>query len=184
MTHQPNSDPPHEHGKHSWETTCDHGECFGGKCIYAKATDAGEGPATVWMERRLRNAALNADNPVNYLCSQAADTIESLRRQVAELKEPACPDCKNTFKQPFICITCGAQKLYDTTLQTAQKRAEKAEAENAALREDAERYRWFRLKRLWDADSFPWPKDFEYPEPCLWDDGEMLDAAIDAVRKK
>lgn len=50
-------------------------------------------------------------------------------------------------------------------------------------REDAERYRWFRSKRLWDADSFPWPKDFEYPEPCLWDDGEMLDAAIDAARK-
>ena len=52
-----------------------------------------------------------------------------------------------------------------------------------SLREDAERYRWFRSKRLWDADQFPWPKDFEYPEPCLWDDGEMLDAAIDAVRK-
>ena len=50
-------------------------------------------------------------------------------------------------------------------------------------REDAERYRWFRSKSLWDADSFPWPKDFEYPEPCLWDDGEMLDAAIDAARK-
>lgn len=89
---------------------------------------------------------------------------------------------------------------------------EKAEAENATLREwesrcavalgvpgchpeemlhvidnqreDAERYRWFRLKRLWDADSFPWPKDFEYPDPCLWDEGKMLDAAIDAVRKK
>ena len=51
-------------------------------------------------------------------------------------------------------------------------------------REDAERYRWFRSKRLWDADQFPWPKDFEYPEPCLWDEGKMLDAAIDAVRKK
>jgi len=50
-------------------------------------------------------------------------------------------------------------------------------------REDAERYRWFRSKRLWDADQFPWPVGFEYPEPCLWDDGEMLDAAIDAVRK-
>ena len=56
-------------------------------------------------------------------------------------------------------------------------------AEWIALRKDAERYRWFRSKRLWDADSFPWPKDFEYPEPCLWDDGKMLDAAIDAARK-
>ena len=59
---------------------------------------------------------------------------------------------------------------------------ENAAAQKAAL-EDAERYRWFRSKRLWDADSFPWPKDFEYPEPCLWDEGEMLDAAIDSVRK-
>ena len=60
---------------------------------------------------------------------------------------------------------------------------EQAKAENAALREDAERYRWFRSKRLWDADQFPWPVGFEYPEPCLWDEGEMLDAAIDAARK-
>tara|TARA_R110000868_G_scaffold313659_1_gene574623 strand:+ start:2344 stop:2691 length:348 start_codon:yes stop_codon:yes gene_type:complete len=69
------------------------------------------------------------------------------------------------------------------TLHRASKRIAELEAENAALREDAERYRWFRSKSLWDADSFPWPKDFEYPEPCLWDDGEMLDAAIDAARK-
>ena len=118
------------------------------------------------------------------------------------------------------------QRQMDITMKE-YKRAEKAEAENAALREpipaedamrivlewydsdqsgvelirraeawkypkgkqrtslleDAERYRWFRSKRLWDSDSFPWPVGFEYPEPCLWDDGEMLDAAIDAVRK-
>lgn len=83
------------------QQSCAHGECFGGKCIYAKG----------------------------------ANTIESLRRQVAELNV-VCHDCKNTFKQPFVCITCGAQKLYDNTLQTAQKRAEKAEAENAALRKE------------------------------------------------
>jgi len=51
------------------------------------------------------------------------------------------------------------------------------------LREDAERYRWFRLQGLWDADRFPWPKDFEYPEGISEDDGAMLDAAIDAARK-
>jgi hypothetical protein len=75
------------------------------------------------------------------------------------------------------------QQLQDSTTAAVMERAGKAEGENAALREDAERYRWFRSKRLWDADQFPWPKDFEYPEPCLWDEGEMLDAAIDAARK-
>lgn len=28
-----------------------------------------------------------------------------------------CPDCKNLFVQPFKCITCGAEKLYDTTVR-------------------------------------------------------------------
>ena len=56
------------------------------------------------------------------------------------------------------------------------------ETENAALLEDAERYRWFRLQSLWDAERFPWPDGFEYPEGISED--EMLDAAIDAVRKK
>ena len=102
---------------------------------------------------------------------------------MTDTAQMVCHDCKNTFSQPFVCTTCGAGKLYDATLQVVQERAEKAEAENAALREDADRYRWFRSKRLWDADSFPWPNNFEYPEPCLWDDGEMLDAAIDAARK-
>lgn len=31
-----------------------------------------------------------------------------------------CPDCRNEFVQPFVCTTCGAQKLYDVTLQSAQ----------------------------------------------------------------
>lgn len=39
-----------------------------------------------------------------------------------------CPDCHNTFQQPFKCVTCGAQKLYDATLLDAQQRAERAEA--------------------------------------------------------
>jgi hypothetical protein len=28
-----------------------------------------------------------------------------------------CPDCKNQFVQPFVCTTCGAQKLYDETVR-------------------------------------------------------------------
>ena len=30
--------------------------------------------------------------------------------------------------QPFVCITCGAQRLYDTTLRQAEHRAKLAEA--------------------------------------------------------
>lgn len=29
-----------------------------------------------------------------------------------------CPDCRNTFLQPFVCTTCGAQKLYDETVRS------------------------------------------------------------------
>lgn len=29
-----------------------------------------------------------------------------------------CHDCKNQFVQPFKCITCGAEKLYDTTVKS------------------------------------------------------------------
>lgn len=29
-----------------------------------------------------------------------------------------CPDCKNRFLQPFVCTTCGAQKLYDETVRS------------------------------------------------------------------
>jgi hypothetical protein len=74
-------------------------------------------------------------------------------------------------------------EMFSQVQATLIQHARKLEAENAALRKDAERYQWFRSKRLWDADQFPWPKDFEYPDPCLWDAGEMLDAAIDAARK-
>jgi hypothetical protein len=31
-----------------------------------------------------------------------------------------CPDCKNEFLQPFVCTTCGAEKLYDATLANTQ----------------------------------------------------------------
>jgi len=31
-----------------------------------------------------------------------------------------CPDCKNEFLQHFVCTTCGAEKLYDTTLANTQ----------------------------------------------------------------
>lgn len=33
-----------------------------------------------------------------------------------------CPDCKCQFVQPFKCITCGAEKLYDLTVRTQAAR--------------------------------------------------------------
>jgi len=45
-----------------------------------------------------------------------------------------CPDCRNDFVQPFVCTTCGAEKLYDETVRSqaaelAALRARVAEAE-------------------------------------------------------
>lgn len=34
----------------------------------------------------------------------------------AEQRFHTCPDCKNQFVQPFVCTTCGAQRLYDVTV--------------------------------------------------------------------
>ena len=43
-----------------------------------------------------------------------------------------CPSCKNEFVQPFVCATCGAEKLYDATLKTAQDQAALWEADLVA----------------------------------------------------
>jgi len=51
-------------------------------------------------------------------------------------------------------------------------RIEQLEAENAALRDDAERYRWLR-----DDNAF-------FPEEQMIMGGDDLDAAIDAARGK
>ena len=31
-----------------------------------------------------------------------------------------CPTCRNKFVQPFVCTTCGAQKLRDHTMDTLE----------------------------------------------------------------
>ena len=88
-----------------------------------------------------------------------------------------CPACQNEFRQPFVCTTCGAEKLRNATIKTL-------EAENAALREDAERYRWLRDM------SGRYPK--KGPIAILTDEyGDLLhrldfaelDAAINEARK-
>ena len=119
-----------------------------------------------------------------------------------------CPSCKNAYTGPFVCVTCGAQKLYDATLRTAERRAEKAERELAAAQaslkqtqgahmvandraeswqdelaaaqKDAERYRWLRDKKFLHV----W-----HPNGFGWTiteviPGDDLDAAIDAAKEK
>lgn len=152
-------------------------------CGYAEQlaiTDQKGNPMTYWGGKE---ADSGLPPLVTRLCWAAADAIESLRRQVAELKDQL--KLAELWRVGYEQAKAENAALREEIRELNQMgfTHENAAAQKAAL-EDAERYQWFRSKRLWDADSFPWPKDFEYPEPCLWDDGEMLDAAIDAARKK
>lgn len=45
-----------------------------------------------------------------------------------------CPDCKNEFIQPFRCVTCGAQRLYDATVATLQQQNDALRAQLDAAR--------------------------------------------------
>ena len=36
-----------------------------------------------------------------------------------------CPDCRNEFVQPFVCATCGAEKLYDVTVRSQAMQIER-----------------------------------------------------------
>lgn len=74
-----------------------------------------------WMEY--------ADSLETALAEKAAE-CERLRGTVNNM----CPECKNTFSQPFVCTTCGAQKLYDSTLSSAEQRAESEKARADGLR--------------------------------------------------
>ena len=37
---------------------------------------------------------------------------------MSEEKFHVCPDCRCQFVQPFVCTTCGAQRLYDETVRS------------------------------------------------------------------
>ena len=51
-----------------------------------------------------------------------AEQVRRMKEQLDTLRIRAdvnvCPDCRNTFLQPFVCTTCGAQKLYDETVRS------------------------------------------------------------------
>lgn len=36
-----------------------------------------------------------------------------------------CPDCRNEFVQPFVCTSCGAEKLYDATVRSQAMQIER-----------------------------------------------------------
>jgi multidrug resistance efflux pump len=51
---------------------------------------------------------------------------------------------RNDFTQPFVCITCGAEQLYDNTVKSQARTIEQQSARLQELEKDAERYRWLR----------------------------------------
>jgi len=122
--------------------------------------------------------------------ASAPDDLAAIKRRIIELTENGqrlleSADGWKASAQHF------QQKRNDLEVQLERQivqnnrdaeRFREALAENAALRVDAERYRWFRLQGLWDSEHFPWPDNFEYPEGIS--EAEMLDTAIDAMRKK
>jgi len=78
-----------------------------------------------------------------------------------------CPDCKNSFLRQFVCTTCGAEKLYDATVETLRNQL-------AAAQKDAERYRWLRDDKRGRSLSVS----------SLAFDAELSDAAVDAAMKE
>ena len=57
-----------------------------------------------------------------------------------------CPSCANEFLQQFVCVTCGAQKLHDHTLEALEK-------ENAELREKFATIRAALAEAIEEADA-------------------------------
>jgi multidrug resistance efflux pump len=91
-----------------------------------------------------------------------------------------CPSCKCHFVQPFVCITCGAEKLYDATVRSQQdtitslrSQLSAATAALEAAQKDAERYRWLRDK----ASEGTWRELAEVT-------AAGTDRAIDAARRE
>jgi len=89
-----------------------------------------------------------------------ASRAPSTREGEAVREFHTCPSCKNGFLKPFVCITCGAEKLYDSTVTSLQARV-------AALTDALEKAR----NKL---NDWPYLNSRDYAE-SIRDD---LDAAI------
>jgi hypothetical protein len=69
-----------------------------------------------------------------------------------------CPDCKNSFLQPFVCTTCGAEKLYDTTLANTQSELAAVIEQRDEAVKNANRYAYAKehfddLQMWWDTEG-------------------------------
>lgn len=142
-----------------------------------------------------RNASHSAGH---YVCAcgatgiaagESVNTLAAMERRITELTENGArlleaADGWKTSAQHFQRERNEIEAQLERQIVQNNRDAERFReclAENSELREDAERYRWFRLQGLWDSEHFPWPDGFEYPEGIS--EAEMLDAAIDAARK-
>lgn len=46
-----------------------------------------------------------------------------------------CPSCRNEFKQPFVCTTCGAEKLHNETMRVLEQQLAEREKQIVMLRD-------------------------------------------------
>lgn len=46
-----------------------------------------------------------------------------------------CPSCQNEFNQPFVCITCGAEKLHNETMRVLEQQLSNTIKQNVLLRD-------------------------------------------------
>lgn len=59
-----------------------------------------------------------------------------------------CPGCRNILAQPFVCITCGAQKLHDATLQSQADEIHRLSVERDQLTRELEEWAamWYKAR--------------------------------------
>lgn len=137
----------------------------------------------------------NCDQGCMLSCQQEANYAKKLEKELAELRE------KLNYATAVIEQRNGEITNFLAALQHEKDAAEAYKAEADALRKDAERYRWLRIKglqRAWvslgtdcDGDNFADFKcEFRVPEPpnLPYEDDEGLewadkdfDASIDAA---
>ena len=86
------------------------------------------------------DAAWEAAREAAWEASDAAWAAYAAARRGQEVKHK-CPDCKNEFIQPFRCVTCGAEKLYDATVATLQQQNDALRSQLDEARAELERER-------------------------------------------
>ena len=109
------------------------------------------------------------------LVRQMAHEILTLRQG----SERAAPKAELAEYAKTVAHMRDGARLQDSATAAVLERAKRVEAELAACREDAERYRWLRDGEIVCRDNFPAAKD--KAGNTLW--FEELDAAIDNCKE-